>query len=339
MADIPKEKSTRLQTILKIVFFVAAFFIVIFTVLANMGGNSEGLRSTVEQLATDTTGYQAKLGKLNNVTFFPSISVDVENLELFRAGIKDVPAIRADRIRTSMGFWDVTFRNGRIKALAVENVRALSGVFLDRPITIDTLAIADTSADEARMEIRGSIGAEKLNASVSMDPYGFGKARRYAFGPSRVLRAALGDLGFSAALINAEFPHLAARDIKITYKGQEVLAGDIEVMRRNAAEMAISGAVTLLENASTLKPDLILNIETRKITGTIRSDNFSAADFAAASRFDAALAALLMMLMDIKPGAHPVDQFFSGRDIMLDVSGKTNFKGPLMFENGRLKIK
>ena len=132
----PKEKKRktpydRLMTLLKICFFICAFAMVIFTVLANMGGNNETLHEGVTHFISEISGGRpVELGKLNYMGFFPTVRVDMEDVAIYaRAGDK-VPLISLESFRLGIPFWNVATRLPRISEFYVQNFEAIKGVLI-----------------------------------------------------------------------------------------------------------------------------------------------------------------------------------------------------------------
>ena len=78
----PKKKRNWFYLLLKITFGFSAVLLIVLTVMANVGGNSETLRQSIEQFITENTSYNASVGQLNAMKFFPDIILDFEKTEL-----------------------------------------------------------------------------------------------------------------------------------------------------------------------------------------------------------------------------------------------------------------
>lgn len=329
-----EKAKNRIQTFLKIIFFVSAFFLVIFTVLANMGGKSDALKQMVEQFIAESSGYDAKIETLNGVTFFPSLSCDFENLDLYKRSLPGIPAAHVDRLRISLGFWDVLASNGKIKLLDAHGIKAMPGVLLDKAIRIDAAAIADDGPNAA-FEGKGSIGDAPLDFSMSMKVFGEGRKKKYRFGLERDFSLALGGVKIAAALKNAQDPYLTVENLIITLNEQNAMTGTLAVSRRTDLEIRVRGEIQLPENGTALKPDLVYNIEKHKISGALAAEKFNAADFQDGSRFDRLTEELVRMLGDPAADKDVLDKFFSRQEIRLEA---TPYSGPLAFKDNVLKI-
>jgi len=334
-----RQKTNWLAALPKIVFFVIAFVLVILTVLANMGGHSDSLKTSVEEFIAQNTGYKARIQTLNNLSFFPTIACDFEGLDMYRGPATGVPLIHADRIRAALSFWDVLFSDGKIKALDVLSLKIMPGVFLDKMITLDSIDIADIGPGKAQLEAKGFIGAKAFYFSLGMGARGEGRARKYFFAPrERPADIKLGDVSMAATLRNGDDQNLKIENLKASLRGQEVFSGDLELSRRTSHEIHVTGTRIMAEHKTLAKINVILDTVTRKITGTIQSDNFNKRDFTAGSRFDQLIQTLIADLTDAPAHKAMLDEFFKAQAITLDVKGADSYTGPLVFENNHVKI-
>jgi hypothetical protein len=321
----------KLNTFLKILFCVIAFVLVMLTVLANMGGNSQFHKESVEQFVSEATGYKSKVATLVSMTYFPSIAVDFEDLDL--ADANGVPAAHVDKAQASVSFWDVLRQSGRMKILNVHGVHMASGVFLDKPVEIKSLGIVDgADASSAKLEGRGHIGQVPMVFSLSMESKGEGSSRKYWFGRRREFIVEFGEIKISGALQNGANPYISVPDFKVNRSGSDIITGRIDISKRRAREITIGGELTLVEYGSILKPDLLIDLINKKITGPIASDNFKSQDFAAGSAFDDLVNRFVQVLGDLKKDEKILDEFFAAQEITLN--GKK-----LAFENNTLSLK
>ena len=59
--DVKPQRRRWFGTTFKVLFFVLAGLILIFAVLANLGGSSDTLKKSIEEFVTENTGYDAML--------------------------------------------------------------------------------------------------------------------------------------------------------------------------------------------------------------------------------------------------------------------------------------
>jgi hypothetical protein len=337
--EIVKAKGSWLYFLSKVLFCIIAFLLVIFTVLGNMGGNSDFHRETIEQFASETTGFRAKITNLINLTYFPTISMDFEDMDLFNDPVIDTTVVHIDKAQVALSFWDVASRSGKIKVLNVRGIHVSPGVFLDKKITMEHFAINDTDKTHGGLDGQAYVGNTALVFSMEMAASGDGAGRKYWFPPRRGLRVDLGDIKISAVLQNAINPYLSFQDLKISREGKGILTGRLDISKRRAREVTITGELKSQQNGTLFKPDLIFDRSTGKLTGTIASENFNPADFAAGSAMDALIKRFVQYLGDPEKDAKIIDDFFAGHDITLDLKGDAVYHGKLQFRNNTLLLK
>lgn len=338
-APIPPEKGNRLQLLFKILFFAAAMLIVMFTILGNMGGNGPTHKETVEKFVTGLTGRKAVVKTLRTLTFFPTVRVDFEDLDLFLQPEDDFAAAHVDAAQAAFSFWDVFWKNGRARSFNIQGIDVQPGVFLRRRMTFRHIAVVDAADGGAALEGSGAIGDQKVDFSIGMQVIGEGRGRKYAFPTTRPFQMTIGDVAVTATLVNAGNPFIAFRDLKISLKGVEVLSGEIELSRRRANELTLTGKIIMPEHGTTLTPDLIYDFAAAKFSGSFTSENFSADDFDTNSRFETLVNRLVAVLGDADKDKTVIDDFMAGQAVALDVKGKKTYQGPLAFKNNTLVLK
>ena len=267
-----EEKKSWVSTAAKILFFVLAFFVVIFTVMANISGNGDTFREAVEEYMTGATGYHASVGKLNHAALFPNIMFDFEEMEL-RNEIEDqTPAATVEKIQVKFGFFDIMLGNGRFKTLNVEGVRAVPGVILPKTVKLDALAVEELEdGKKTVLRATGAIGQDTFMAQTDIDVFGEGKGRAYSFGGQRHFTARLGDLNFKAGMNNGEFS-----DLRLALKDREVLTGQITLKGDGSGSVGISGEIKLAGAGTVLNPDFTVSKSSLK--GTLSSPAFHIED-------------------------------------------------------------
>ena len=128
-----KEKSGNgFARFCKFLFFVIAFFLVILTILANMGGSNDMLRESVESFVSDTFGKRpASIGVLHKMTFFPSVGVHARNVKVLSKPEEDggYPVVSIGNVEVFMGFWSVATSQPKFKEMVIEDVSVIKGMF------------------------------------------------------------------------------------------------------------------------------------------------------------------------------------------------------------------
>lgn len=334
-----KEKKTWAGFFLKAAFIVGALVLVIITVLANMGGSSDNLKTMVEQFASEITGTTAKIKKLNNVTFFPRVSFDFEDMDFFREPESKMSSGHIDRAEISFDFWDIIFSRGRVKNINIVNLSAAAGSILAKPVLIKSIEITDTGPSAAVIGARGTIGPESVSFSMGMQSWGEGRSQKYGFSERRDLSMAFGDVTLSAILQNDRDQKIRFENLKIATGEGTVVSGRIDISKRRVHEMMIGGELTVEKNKTILRPDLIFDLQTKKLSGSIASDHFDARDFDPGSAFAALIGRLVAILGDPAKDSEILDEFFAAHSVTLDAKGGHAYQGPLVFVHNRLSLK
>ncbi len=331
---IEKEKGNWLYTICKIVFWIAVIVLVMLTILANMGGKQETHKVMVEDFASELTGYNAKIKTLNKVSYFPSISVDFEDMDFFAKGNIVTPVAHIDRAQTSVSFWDVMRQTGRFKILNLQGISALPGVALNKGITLKHFSVVDSGDDGSKLEAQGTIGDAPLAFTMGVISEGAGKGKNYTFEGGRAFQLDLGDLKFTGRVQNNINPAISLQDIKVAQGGNDVVTGQLDLSNRRKSEVTISGEIHI--GQTILRPDLVLDRAANRISGVIAAENFSEQNLSAGSDFDKLIRQIVHYIGDPAKDGKKLDEYFASQDIMLDINGQ---KKKLAFVNNTLSLK
>ena len=161
------------------IFFAAAFFLLIFTFLANLGGKSDTLKHSTQDFISEITGKSAHIGTLNQLNFFPLIVVDFEELVLHASPARIDKPITLGSFKTLSDFWDVSWRTGKFRALNFSNFRAPAGSLCKKELILDTGVITQTSDTDFVYTISGRIGDKELRIDIPTNAYGTDPDRKY----------------------------------------------------------------------------------------------------------------------------------------------------------------
>lgn len=338
MTDIPKAKSGWLSFFLKLSFFAIAFVLVVVTVLGNMGGRSDFHRQSLEQFATENTKLNAKIGNLIGMTYFPTISADFEDMNFFPLVEGASSVAHVDKVQAAFSFTDVFMKNGKIKILNVQGIDISAGILFAKPVNVKHFSIMDNGTETAHLAGEGTIGSAPVTFNIAMIAEGEGRQRKFHFPPRRAVTMNIGDVALATHMINAVNPYLSFQETSFSLASSNVVSGALSVSKRREHEMTITGELKAEANGTIFKPDLIYDITTRKITGTITSDNFNAADFAETAPFTALIKKLVEYLGDPSADATALDEFAARHDITLDLKGASPYQGKLQFKNNVLVL-
>ncbi len=337
--DEKPQRRRWLGTTFKVLFCVLAGLILIFAVLANLGGSSDALKKSIEEFVAENTGYDAKVGKLNNMNFFHDIVLDFENTEFFRRGQIDV-VMTAQKIQLAFGFWDVMARTGKIKKMNIEGFRALPETLMDKSVRVDSLAIVDTESGP-RMESVGLIGDRSFSVSYSMESSGLGGGKKYSFGRERDLSITFGDASFAGHMKETDKKGMIFENIEVKIGEKQLATGDI-VMTREDNNVKTTGNIIMKEHGTDIKPDISLHLKGQrfgvsKIDGTLNSTQFHTDDFSTGSGYDS--------FMNVVESAFGAADASGTAGLELDAGtfyrGKVSeggYKGPLPLKGWRIDV-
>jgi hypothetical protein len=280
-------------TTLKVLFCVAATLLIIFTVMANIGGTSPTLKKSIEEFIEDGTGYRAEIGTLHNMSFFPDIAFDFESTELYRTGQIDAVAY-AGRVQVAFSFWDVMASTGKIKKLNIEHFITMPDILLKTQLTVDSLKIVD-NGEEPRLVGSGTIGDQDFTISSGMKAKGIGQGKKYTFGSERDFFVTLGNLTLAGKMKGADNNGIILENLDLKTKDKPVLSGNVE-LERGEMRVNVTGNFKMHDHGSDLAPNIGLFIRQRggvyKTEGEIKSESFHVEDFMKASAYGQAMSTI-----------------------------------------------
>ncbi len=309
--------------IIKISIFLAIFLFIILTVLSRLGGNSEILKGGLEDVLSDNTSYDAKIGRLSAMHFFPNVIVDMQEIHFYTKPVpvepeneeneegeaetdeteagkveKPVPepkaVIRVSDVKFVIGFFDALFRPGRIKDLQIRGIYADSGTFLDKPVVVDSFLVDEFDKDKFALDLLGKIGDTPLSIAMDLAYKGEGFSRVFILEDKRGVRASIGDLSMDAVFVDAFGDSFRFENINLNNKDTKVLRGNLSFDPSGDEQMKISGQLRINPGTSHLDPDVLIDWgkEPLAISGSIEGDQLEISDFNAQSPFMRSIDAL-----------------------------------------------
>lgn len=310
-----KKWASRLS---KIAFVIFAFFAILVTIMVNMGGDSETLKRAVEDYISQSTGYAAQIETLNEMTFYPYISIEAENIRMVSVDVEALkawaeaekqkpeeergktPAPRinyADPVGTieklivSMGFWDVTFGVGRkVRNIYVQNASFKAGSLSYKPVKIEAIEIDETPEGKPFLTAKGNFGSDEFHANVDLQGVGSKKRRKYKIGEESEFQAEIGKLSIQGVLRPRTMGGFHARDVIVANDGDTAVEATISFVRGGDKMIDLKGAFSLPENGSNAEIDWeIGSKETAEITGKMDASLIDTADFASTSKLSQTL--------------------------------------------------
>ncbi len=281
------EKGSWLSFWAKLAFLLIVFIAVILSVLNALGGNSDVLKSSLEQYLSGALRGNAKIEKLHQMTFFPYMSIDAEGVTVSDPKNERRIIFSAGRMQMAMGFWDMTFSTGKIKTFNVEKLRAMPGVFVQPGLTVGSAAIID-EGDQAYIRAEGKIGAEPFKMGITTDTYGSGKSKTYRMGIKRDVKIKIGDIELDGIVDAADPENYILQDFSLKHDTL-VIKGGADIFAGSGGRIKIKGDF-ILPGGSHIKPDILFEHPENKLpraAGAIMIEGAKAADFTDAAPYKA----------------------------------------------------
>ena len=319
-----------MKNLFLILFFIALFIGVIFTALSNMGGNNDTMVEVAEQYVENALGGNATIGQLNNMQYFPTALVDVEDIVMTR-GDSPEPAFTLGAAQISMSFWDVTFSSGKLKVLNIKDLYAMPGVITQKELYLKRFGIMDEKIDEAPYILaQGKYGGRGFQGRADMERTGKATRPKYKLGEETPLSITSGNIAIDAKFARQSGRKMTINDIELKH-GQNILNGALTMQNSaNQKSIYIEGNLSIGTQDRQILHDLHINLKpenagSAKVSGTIKAQNLSAADITA-------LLSLMQEIQSILTASKPIEGIHTNwgdlqMDIDLYLTGFTNKTG------------
>lgn len=270
------------RRLVKTGLYLAGFLFVIFTVMANIGGNGDVFREGIENYLSGSTPYNAKIERLHAFYLFPEIVLDVENVELNDRGTEKT-VITVGRARLAIGFFDVMFSRQRYRILELERAQAVPGSILDRPVAIARAGFIEDGEGRAFLAAVGTAGNQPFEIQAGFRPEGRQGRRLYSPAEEMEIRIALGDLARFRTVVKDDPDGDLALDNTVLRAGdREALKGDFKLERLGGGRFSLQGRAVIFPHGTVLNADLALNMGALPVLvkGAVQAAPFNVADFA-----------------------------------------------------------
>lgn len=278
---LQKEKPHILLTLARVVFFGCAFFAVLFTVLYNMGGSNGTLKQGLEQFASRAFGGRpAYVERLNRMTFFPSIGFDAEGINVFSYPEASEYAVRIQKMRMAMSFFDVAFHAPRVKTFYLEGLNAKEGVIGRRSLEIEKVFIDhDASTKTAHLRANGKLDVHDWSVTLALNIFGGEGKFSYALAGRMPFSLRIADVMFDGVYVDHKGDYASLEDLVIKV-GDKSYAGTATFQTVGHATLKTRGEFSLGDKGKTVSYDLLLDLAAQpvKITGEVSAHKFLPAD-------------------------------------------------------------
>ncbi len=229
---LEKKEKSWMGRLLKLLFILSAFFLVIATVLFNMGGSDDTLKEHVESYLSRTLGGRpATVGKLGNMSFFPRVGLDIQDTVITGHAKGSYPVLEIGRLQAYMNFWNVATRAPRFTQLYIEDLKALKGLFIPREFTVEKLYIDhDIDTGKAVLRANGKLDIHPWSVEAGLEVFGSKKGKyQYSLSGNIPLVVDIADIHLETMIVNHEREYFKIENAVIssedvTVKGNVVLS-------------------------------------------------------------------------------------------------------------------
>ena len=226
-----KKTSGALRTLLKISLVLVVLVVIALIILSNIGGNGDGYKNAVEGFLSDFTGLDARVETLNGMTFYPNISFEFENATFHENPETEIALAQLKKARVSVGFWDMTFQNGKFKDVYIEGLDVKEGLLTKDTLNVDLVDLQPGPEDSAALMATGTLGDEPFDAVVNLKVEGRAPSQSYYFTTTRPFAVLLGD-AILTGIFKDEDDALRVEYINLTYRDRDVFKGGMEIDER-----------------------------------------------------------------------------------------------------------
>lgn len=346
-----KKKVNWFGRILKIIFVLIAFGLVIITVLANMGGNSETLKQGVVQFVSEMTGGRpVEVDALNNMSFFPRVGLDVEGIHVISRPESGTKIFSIGKLQAYMDFWHVATRRPRLKGFYIEEVKAIKGALTPNEFYVEKIFI-DHDIEQSTAVLRGlgTIGVHPWNFSATMQVFGSKGKYDFMLAHEFPIKMQIADVTFETLFINHEDNYFKLENFTISH-GDKALSGNILLSSLGRGLLKIKADMQTKDAKSTVAGDLVADLSESidKYSGTIASEKIILSEIIG----DDSVFTIFKRLRDVvgytklqenkNPmailGANNLNLDLDLANIEIAPNQTKSLKLPLQLENGHLKL-
>ena len=163
-APPPRPKS-RVWKFVKIILVIVAIFLISLTMLHKTGGNGDNLKKIIETYLSDSTGYKAQVGKLNAVSFYPLIGIDMNDVTFETA--EKVVVGRIAHVNFSTSFWSAS-SGSSIHTLDMRGASAEAGIFTPGKIALKRFFIDPRDKKTPQLSLTGTYDGKPVNMTADL---------------------------------------------------------------------------------------------------------------------------------------------------------------------------
>ncbi len=338
----------------KFLFFVLAFFLVVITILANMGGSNDMLRDSVEKFVSDAFGKRpAQIGVLHKMSFFPSVGVHAQNIKVYSKPEEEggYPVIKIGNLEAFMGFWSVATSNPTFKKLAIENVNVIKGMFVPEEFSMKHIFVDHIPGEKTAMLTgEGRVGVHDWSFNAKLNAYNTFAGKRYGFDEVTPFTLKIADMEIQGNFSKSGKEYFKFDDVIVTH-GNRSASVSISFYSVSDGLLKIRGEIKDISSGTEIIPELLMNRKARpyQLSGDIIMKNFEIGSAAEKHSDVTAIISRLREVLGYDQANTPfdymdiieVDKDFDTTLKFVDASvkdQKLNFEMPYIQKNGQRRL-
>lgn len=269
---LPGNERGYLTGFLKFLFFIIALVAVMLTVLFNMGGSSDVLKSSLEKFISDTFGGRPTfIGRLHRISFFPVVGVDFEELQVRETQSTQELSLSAKKFKAFVTFWGMIVKKTEITALYMEDLRLRGGFVGKRDLTIEKIFIDhNKGTKKAEINSKGSLDSLQWSLSLGMEVSGSVGGYRYSFGKDRPIVFTMDKIHLSATITEQIDDYISLESLSMG-DDEANMSGNLSVSLLEGQQVKINGRLVTQDQKNIMKPDVIIDYSVKpiKVSGEI----------------------------------------------------------------------
>lgn len=268
--------------IAKIIFCICAFVVVILTVMANMGGNNEMLKSGVTQFVSRIFNNRpATLDRLVNMRFFPSVGVDFEGLHVQPFVGSSENLVNIGKFKFYSSFWNIIMGQQKFKGIYATDIFIKEGVWGDRSVTAESIVVNhDVSTGEAELRASGKLAYYDWSLVAELQVEGFAGDYQFSFANEVPFKMDIGDVQITGTVVHYDGDFVTLKNLLIKRKEQQI-TGELSLSVIGELALKIKGSLKVNNSDGAVVIDLDLKHSAEgkpKISGEIKGISLTEKD-------------------------------------------------------------
>ncbi|MAI62477.1 MAG: hypothetical protein CBB87_08375 [Micavibrio sp. TMED27] len=351
MSDQKKFKINPMKIfwkLFKLTLILAVLLFILLTVLANLGGKSEMMKTTLEEIISEQTGYDSRIETLNYMGYFPDMGADLNGLALTPTIETDYvgdPVIKIGYMSVALSAWDIFFQNIKFRALTLHDIVIKKDVLIGAPIKIDYFVLGQPKDEEAALRVEGIVGSTPLVAKLNAEL----KGRYFSLADESNISIKLGNIDIKATASLSEKGGIELKNIILKKADKGVVLGDVYVVHDNAND-AFEIHAQLKTPSKQTDLDIMLSLSntdsSKTIKGKINSKLLQISELSGDSDIVQLINEISNILYPEKKAEAPLDLSAIDMDVDMDIKGLKSgdfligsVKTPLKIKGSKLSMK